>query len=913
MHRYISKCLPAAAAAIGLFCAAGLHGADEPAVAGGQTAAQARLTNMAAGTNQPAKPPVFGFAPGTTNPPNFFQTVPLTNAPRPFFPFNAGTGQTAPEASAAMPTKAADPELPAGPAADKPAKSLRDGRNETAGRPSDAPTTAMPFPGFVPVPSPSAPDTPAAAASDEEEDDWEADMVTTNSDETLVRLKYENWDVDEVLKQYSEWTGRALMKAPDVPAAKITLKCPRRIPRREALLAIEGILGMHGIALVPLGDKFLKVVTIGVARQSGMSTTTGPLDEKVSDTGHLVSRIMELKHLEIAEAQGTLQNLVSPNGKIIPLERINCLLITDAAVNLKRIAEVLELIDLPMGSREEFRIFQINYAKASEIQSKIEAIIADTQTTDNRASLLRQQLLAARMPLRRPGQPPTPAAAATTSSAGSMDRSLIQGKVKIVADDRTNILIIITRPDQFAFFDNIISALDKQVEPDVSIKVIRLEYADSEKVVDVLNSLVGASKSSSTAKTPADKKQDDSKTRPLPPSFPQPGQAQPAAARESSGEITIEGRLSDDVKIIADPRINALLIMASKTDMAVIEDVLTKVDIMLSQVLIEVVIIEVNLDDNTRMGVDWLQRSMIAYNEKQSGERRAFLGFSGASRVGTQGALRNAANITTIADSPAGDLSGLTYYFTLFDFNIDAVLNMLATSSDARILSTPIILTTDNTEAKILVGEKRPIVTSTSLSSGGVQQSAYQYTDIGIELNVTPRINKKGFVVMEIEQTIDNTGGDVTIDQNKVPIITTRELNASVAINDGRTIVLGGLVSTEESTGNSGIPFLRRIPLLGLLFRSDTEEKARRELLVMITPYVLDTPERALEETARRHAAMGDATNMWLKGWTASDLAKPDPDRDENAAPRRRPELELPAPAAMTTNAGAPDAGTQPQ
>ncbi len=892
MHRQFSKCLPAAAAAIGLLAAAGLHAADETA-----------------GANPTSKPPVFGFAPGTTNPPDFFQAAPATNAPRPFFPLNAGPGQPAPDAPAVMPA-AADPEPPAGPAALKPAKSLRDGSDDTAGRPTAAPVAATPFPGFVPIPA-AADAPPAAAASDEEEDDWEADMVTTNADETLVRLKYENWDVDEVLKQYSEWTGRALMKAPDVPAAKITLKCPRRIPRREALLAIEGILGMHGIALVPLGDKFLKVVPIGVARQSGMSTMTGPLDEKVSDTGHLVSRIMELKHLEIAEAQGTLQNLVSPNGKIIPLERINCLLITDAAVNLKRIAEVLELIDLPMGSREEFRIFQINYAKASEIQSKIEAIIADTQTTDNRASLLRQQLLAARMPLRRPGQPPTPAAA-STSTAGSMDRSLIQGKVKIVADDRTNILIIITRPDQFDFFDNIISALDKQVEPDVSIKVIRLEYADSEKVVDVLNSLVGASKSSSTAKTPADKKQDDSRTRPLPPSFPQPAQTQPAAARETSGEITIEGRLSDDVKIIADPRINALLIMASKTDMAVIEDVLSKVDIMLSQVLIEVVIIEVNLDDNTRMGVDWLQRSMIAYNEKQSGERRAFLGFSGASRVGTQGALRNAANINTIGDSPAGDLSGLTYYFTLFDFNIDAVLNMLATSSDARILSTPIILTTDNTEAKILVGEKRPIVTSTSLSSGGVQQSAYQYTDIGIDLNVTPRINKKGFVVMEIEQTIDNTGGDVTIDQNKVPIITTRELNASVAINDGRTIVLGGLVSTEESTGNSGIPFLRRIPLLGLLFRSDTDEKARRELLVMITPYVLDTPERALEETARRHAAMGDATNMWLKGWTASDLAKPDPDREENAPPRRRPELELPA-SAVPSNAGAPDAGTHPQ
>lgn len=714
------------------------------------------------------------------------------------------------------------------------------------------------------------------------------DISDAFDDEVLVRLKYENIDVDEVLKQYSDWTGRALMKAPDIPSVKISLKCPRRIPLREALLAIEGILGMHGIALLPLGDKFLKVVPIGIARQAGMETLVGPLEEAVSDTGHLVSRVLELKHIEISEAQNTLQNLVSPNGKIISLERINCLLITDAAVNLKRISEVLELIDLPVGAREELKIFPIRYAKASEIQAKIEAVIAETQTADNRTAALRQQLLMARMPFQRrvtdQQAQAQPQQTASQTAGSSSDRSLIQGKVKIVSDDRTNILIVITRPDQFSFFDNMIAALDQQVDPNVTIKVIRLEYADSEKVVTVLNNLLGASGSSSTTKSAETRRSDDSRTAPLPSSFRPPTREQPAAssATAAGGEISIEGRLSADVKIISDPRINALLVMASKSDMIVIEDVLSQLDIMLSQVLIEVVIIEVNLDDNTRMGVDWLQRSMIAYNKKQSGGRRAFLGFSGASRAGTDGVLADATAINTIGQSVAGGGSGLTYYFTLFDLNLDAVLNMLTTSSDARILSTPIILTTDNTEAEILVGERRPIVTSTSLSSGGVQQSAYQYTDIGIGLKVTPRINKKGFVVMDIEQTIDNTGGDVTIDQNKVPIITTRKLNASVAINDGRTIVLGGLVSSEQNAVQAGVPFLRKIPLLGLLFRSDSDEKVKRELLVMITPYVLDSPARVADETARRHAYLGDTTNMWESGWSASELARPNP-KDEKS------------------------------
>ncbi|MCA1809138.1 MAG: type II secretion system secretin GspD [Lentisphaerae bacterium] len=654
----------------------------------------------------------------------------------------------------------------------------------------------------------------------------------------------------------------------------MTLKCPQRIPRSEALLAIEGILGMHGIALVPMGDKFLRVVPIAVARQSGMPTGTGPLSTEIEETGHLVSRIVELKHIETSEAQSALENLISPSGKIMTLDRINCLLITDSAINLKRIYEILELLDLPMGSREELRIFPIIHAKASEVQAKIETIIADADASDNRSDMLRRQLLASRL---RRSQPPAgapgfqPQQPATDTQAGT-EKGLVQGRVKIVADDRTNALIIIARPDQFAFFENIIEALDKQVEPEVAIKVIRLEYADAEKVVTVLNNLVGTGEQGSARSGSADSAGLQRSVNPL---MPSPPAIRSERDTSAGPEITIEGRLSADVKIIADPRINALLIMASRSDMTIIEDVLSKVDVMLSQVLIEVVIIEVGLDDQVRLGVDWLQRSMIAYNEQQGGGSRPFMSFAGTSRAQTAGQIRNASLINTVADNTAAAGSGLTYYFTLFDLNVDAVLNMLATTSEARILSTPIILTTDNTEAKILVGEKRPIVTSTSMSAGGVQQSAYQYTNIGIELNVTPRINKKGFVVMEINQKIDNTGSDVRIDNNLVPVITTREFNASIAVDDGRTIVLGGLVSTDDNKGRSKIPILGDIPLLGLLFRSDNNKNTRRELLVMITPYVLDTPQKVLDETSRRHGAMGEMTNMWMKGWSASDLAAP--------------------------------------
>jgi len=685
--------------------------------------------------------------------------------------------------------------------------------------------------------------------------------------EPMIGLKYEDMDLDEVLKHYSEWTGLALMKAPNVPAAKITLKCPKRLPKDEALLAIEGVLSMHGIALVPMGDKFLKVVPIAEARQQGMVTSTGPLKEVVEDTDHLVSQIVELKHIDISEAQTTIQNLLHGYGKIMPLERVNCMLITDSAVNLKRILEILEYLDQPVESREELRIFHIAYAKASDIRGKIEEIIADADARDSKTRFIRQQLTSARLPTRSlrpriPGQPAVPSPIRPSVQdvlQSASEKGLIHGKVKMVADDRTNALIIITKPEQFKFLENIIEALDRRVEPNVTIKVIRLQYATAKDVVSVLNDLI--SSSASTTPPPA----------PIAP-IEKPKKEEETA--KTPEEIQISGRLSSDVKIIADTRINALLIMSTKTDMKVIEDVMTKIDIMLSQVLIEVVIVEIGLSDELQSGIDWFQRSMIAYNKKQGGRRRAFLGFAGTSKEGTVGEIRDATAVTRVGDNTAAPGSGLTYYFSFFDYNLDAVINMLAESSDARLLSTPIILTTDNAEARIMVGEKRPIVTSTSITSGGTQQSAYEYTDIGIELKVTPHINKKGFVVMDIEQNIDNVGDYEIIDGNKVPVITTREFSASLSVDDGHTIVVGGLMSSDKVKASSRIPLLGDIPFLGRLFRSDYKDKTRRELLVLITPYVLDTPERVYEETQRRRAAIDEAKDLLVTGWSESSLFK---------------------------------------
>jgi general secretion pathway protein D len=712
---------------------------------------------------------------------------------------------------------------------------------------------------------------------------------TTQTDELII-LRCDDLDLDSVLEMYTGYTGQALMKEPGLPAVKITLKCPKKLPKKEVLLAIEGVLAMNGVGLVPLGTNFLKVVKIDTARTHGMKTEEGEIGSDIASTDHLVSRIIELKHLEIAEAQTAIQGLMHSYAKIIPLERINCLLITETANNLKRIMEILGKIDQPIESREELRIFPIQYAKASEIQNKIDAIIGDIQAKGAKTRVIQQQLTAARLPFQpvQPGQPPggTP----TETSAGALDRSLIQSRVKMVADDRINSLIVITRKEQFDFIEKIIKELDRKMEPDVSIKVIELEYAHAEDVMKILTSLLTA---------PAGTKQ-PTPAQPFQPP-PEPAKKTPTEKGKTDtskgaegGEEQISGKLSAEVKIISDKRINALLVMACKADMQIIEGVVEKVDKAMSQVLIEVVIVEVDLSDEFKMGIDWLQRSMIAYNNKAGGGRRAFLGYSGASKAGTKGTIKDATTINKVSDDTTAAGSGLTYYFTYFDWNIDAVLNMLATTSGKKILGTPVILTSDNQEAKLMIGEQRPIVTSTSISGGGVQQSAYEYKKIGIELTVTPRINRKGFVNMDINQKVDNKGDDVIIDGNPVPVITTRDFDATISVNDGRTIVIGGIVTTEKENARTKIPLLGDIPLLGMLFRYDYIKERRVELMVMITPYVLETPDEAYGETARRQASLSHISNLWVRGWSPSDLAAPSPEEVKaiKAAKRKREQTE---------------------
>jgi general secretion pathway protein D len=616
-------------------------------------------------------------------------------------------------------------------------------------------------------------------------------IVPALEEDNLISLKFVNAPLDLVLDQYSDITGRTLIKSQGLNAS-ITLKSKTKLTHTEALIAIESTLQLFNVAFVPLGDKFLKVVQTANVRSSGKDINIEMPEGVFPETDLLVSQVVTLKFIEIAEAKPVLEALKQSYGIIQELERTNSLLITDTAQNLKRMLQMLEYIDRPISIKEDIFVREIKYSQASEIASKLNELIQDAQEDEDSsrrristpqprtqiqapAGVIRARQAAAAQQASQPG------AGSGATAAELAERGIIQGKVRIVADDRTSILFIISRPENFAFFDKIISVLDQAIDPQFEVRVLAMEYAEAEEVAGILNEFIGAA--SAEEDTPAGGSDAENAGTPEATrsqalrDFVQ-RRAQQAAAPEASEEPTEFGRLSPNTRILADPRTNSIMLMGRKPDIAALEELIDQLDIMLGQVLIEAVILEVLLDDGVSHGVDWLQRSFLVNNEEKVGPgggvtvSQPVLGFGGGQNLSGRESFIDGATVGR--DTPIA--SALTYYMSLYDLNVDAVINLAASSSDARILSTPVIMTADNTEAQIIVGEERPVVGTTSTTTAGSIRSSFEYRTIGINLTVTPRINPDRMVVMEINQTADDVGGEVLIDGNSVPIITKREL-----------------------------------------------------------------------------------------------------------------------------------------
>ena len=735
------------------------------------------------------------------------------------------------------------------------------------------------------------------------------------------KLKFDNAPAELFLQIYSQVTHRTLLTSPDVPKVTMSLRSTdeEEWTDEEYLQAIEQQLQLNGIGLIPVGERFVLVVPFKSIGQQGIETFLDiPEGGRHPEQGQIVRQILTPKNISAEEAQKVIESFKRPDGQIQYLERTNSLLVTDTQENVNRMIEILEFIDKPLPVLEEVNVYPIKYAKAADIKTALEEFVAASREQDETT----KRTTAAPRPSNslsggmRPGASrvlpgvtrpqtaqPEPDSAIGDALVSDADRGMIRGKVQIMADERSNQLIIVTRPSNMAFFERIIKVLDIETAPEIAVEVIRLKYAqaeteDSDKgVADLLNELIDNASSS---------KDDDNNTRNtanqagnqnLTRRARQVEASLPAATKSRMGELKKE-----NIKILADSRINAVMVMASPADLAAIKDIIAAMDVPVAQVLIETVVLNVSLGDELSTGIQWVKRvgSGSRYRDSFGGggirpddgvsPGNLFDESTSESETTTDGDGDDTTEtvkktVRNIAENIGAISGGAQYYGTISKLNLDFLIRAASSDSRTKILTSPVLMTQDNKEATLENTELAYLYNGMKyMGYSGNYSSGYQpdisQEEIGLTITVTPRINPDGTVVLDFEETFQNLGNPQEVpgsgidgSSSRWPSPVTRKISGSVAVDNGQTVVIGGLVRQTKTETESGIPLLKDIPWIGkYLFGYTDYSDDRDELLVFLTPYVFETSEEAQAEAKRRKDYL-DAAGVWNKGWSNSDIA----------------------------------------
>ncbi len=318
------------------------------------------------------------------------------------------------------------------------------------------------------------------------------------------------------------------------------------------------------------------------------------------------------------------------------------------------------------------------------------------------------------------------------------------------------------------------------------------------------------------------------------------------AGSANQGEMQIIGQ----TKIIADERTNSLLIYATREDMEKIKGIIKELDIVLPQVLIESVILEVTIGASKNIGVSYQE-------DRPHGIGNSY---NGIGAINNGNMLNPSSFLGGSATNAAGSLPGGFSYLAKLGGDLDVTVTAMANDNKARVLQRPRIQTSNGMQANIFVGESRPYPSGSYYGGGAYGgYSSIQQMPIGVTLSVTPLINQEGLVVMDVDQQIDSVAGTVTIaNVGDVPITSSKSAHAQVAVRDHDTIILGGLIDDSKSSTHAGVPVLKDIPVLGALFRSSSSDNTHTELVVLIRPTVLPTPDVAAMAAKSEQEKMPD-------------------------------------------------------
>jgi type II secretory pathway component GspD/PulD (secretin) len=660
------------------------------------------------------------------------------------------------------------------------------------GVPNTPPRTAIPVnpgatapttPGVAPAPGTFAPNpaSPAAAAA------AAATAPVVNAPEEVFPpglIKFQDADLIQVLDVYQELTGRTVVRPATLPAAKVTIRSQTPLTRSEAIMALDTILAMNGITMIPQGTKFVKALPEANAPNAGAPFNTTSVTN-LNETTRFQTRIIKLTNALPREVAPALQPLAKMPNSILAIDSAGILVLRDYEENIKRMLELLEQIDVIPQQEIEPVVIPIKYALAGDIAQVLSSLTAGG---GGATTVGRNQT--------RTG---------LSSGGGGFGGGGVGGG---------------------GFGGGGVGGLGgmggyNQNNPNAGLGGLGGGGGGG---FGGSGGAGGAGRSSFANRLNA------------------------IVNRAAGGDITVLGQ----TKIIADERTNSLLIFASKQDLISISNIIAKLDVVLAQVIIEAIIIEVNLGDDFNLGFNYSQGTT-------PGKEHRIGAWRGSSTFGpTAGSSTTDTNNTT---STAVN-NVLQYMGRLNKWDFDATVSAAATDSRVHILSRPRIQTSHAVEANLFVGRTRPYPTGSSAGSiYGGSYNSIQQLQIGITLSVLPLINPDGLVVMDIRQRVQDVGKEIPIQNvGTVPETIDREANAKVAVRDGESVMLGGFISSNVNDSKSGVPLLKDIPILGALFRSTHKVNDRVELMVLIRPTVLPTPELAAIAAEREKAKLPDVT-----------------------------------------------------
>ena len=624
-----------------------------------------------------------------------------------------------------------------------------------------------------------------------------APATAQKPDDEKITLNFVNADIQSVIKTVGQHTGKNFILDPRVQGT-VNIVSDRPVSKDMLYSILLSTLRVQGYAAVE-SDGFVKIVPEAEAKTS--ANPTGEAAIRVPGD-RIVTQVFILQNESAVQLVPVLRPLVTANNFIAAYPNNNAIVITDYAENVRRIQRIIQSIDLPSGS--DVQIIKLQNASAIDIAQTLSRVVPETVA-----------------PANAPGTQP---------------------KAAVAIDTRTNSLIV--RADNPALMNRIKAlslGLDTPGAGTGNIYVVFLRNAEAQRIAETLRGLLSGSESSRTTTTST---------------TPSGNTATQTTASTSTGAASAIAAAPSSV-IQAYPPTNSIIITASEPVYRSLRTVIDSLDQRRQQVYVEALIVEVSTGLAQEFGVQWQGARDIGGGQTLVGGTNFNTGLSNAAGTNILGAAANfpgslgsGLNLGLIEGTlriPSTNIEVL---------NLQVLARALEGRTGANVLSTPNVLTLDNEEAKIIVGQNVPFITGSFTPTSGSATNPFQTIerkDIGLTLRVTPQVSEAGAVKLKIFQEVSNVTRDAQLVRSADIITNKRSLESTVLVDNGQIVVLGGLIQDDLGLTIEKVPLLGDIPFLGSLFKYESRNRKRTNLMVFLRPVVLKDDKAAATLTADRY------------------------------------------------------------